>query len=268
MTICIGSICEQESAVILVTDSMIINPGLSIQFEHSSRKMTRLSESCIALTAGDALAHTELFNVVSMEVGKLRKPSITEIVTKIKDCYQDIRKREIRENILMPRGFDNFSEFYQSQRQINSDIAMAIQNQIEHYNYGLSILLGGVSEGVAHIYEVSDPGTSKCFDAIGFAAIGSGLPHAINTLIARQCNQKLSLEDALLITYEAKKMAEKAPGVGSHITDISIIKKGGTTEIPRGSIAQLHSIYERWAQKESGWKEELTVFLEELGVNK
>ncbi len=45
----------------------------------------------------------------------------------------------------------------------------------------------------------------------------------MNTLVARGCNQETPLEDALLIVYEAKKMAEKAPGVGFTITDMCII---------------------------------------------
>jgi len=62
MTICIGAINSMGSSVVVASDSMITNDYLSIEFEHPIMKMTLLSDSCIALTAGDALAHTELFN--------------------------------------------------------------------------------------------------------------------------------------------------------------------------------------------------------------
>jgi len=266
MTICIAAICEKGSSVVLATDSMLTNEALSIEFEHPTKKMTRLSDSCIALTAGDALAHTELFDIVREEIIKLKAPSAPEIVGKIKECYQRIRKREIKEKILNPRGFSDFEDFYKAQQVLNPDIVMTIQNQIDNYDYGLEILVAGRSGNTAHIYGISDPGTSKCFDAIGFHAIGSGQPHAINTLIARGCHQDTSLQEALLIVYEAKKIAEKAPGVGANITDICIMTPKGIIEFPRNKIDQLHEIYERWLRRESNWASDLGALLKEIGV--
>lgn len=266
MTICIAAICEQSSSLILTTDSMLTNEVLSIQFEHPMRKMTYLAESCIALTAGDALAHTELFNMVQREITKLKAPSVLEIVDHIKECYQRIRKSEIKEKILNPRGFNGFEDFYQAQRVLAPDILLMIQSEIDRYDYGLEILVAGISQGIAHIYGISDPGTSKCFDAIGFHAIGSGLPHAINTLIARGCHQGISLQEALLIVYEAKKMAEKAPGVGANITDICIMTPKGIIEFPRDKISQLHKIYEKWVRKETNWEDDIVALLKEMGV--
>jgi len=265
MTICIAAICEKGSSVVLTADSMLTNEALSIQFEHPTKKMTRLSDSCIALTAGDALAHTELFDIVQEEIIKIKAPSVPEIVSKIKECYQRIRKREIKEKILNPRGFSDFEDFYQAQRALNPDIVMTIQSEIDRYDYGLAILVAGISGNTAHIYGISDPGTSKCFDAIGFHAIGSGLPHAINTLIARGCHQDTPLQEALLIVYEAKKIAEKAPGVGANITDICIMTPKGIIEFPRDKIDQLHEIYERWLRKESNWTSDLDALLKEIG---
>jgi len=266
MTICIGGICEGGSSIVLATDTMLTNQGLSIQFEQPARKMTRLSDACVALTAGDALAHTELFTTAQADIAKLKAPSVLEIVDRVKYCYQVTRKREIQERILNPRGFPGFREFYEAQRVLIPDIALAIQTEIERYDYGLEILIAGVSEGKAHIYGVSDPGTSKPFDAVGFHAIGSGLPHAINTMIARGWHHALPLEDGLVVVYEAKKMAEKAPGVGSTITDISIIIASGIMDVPRERIPQLHQSYEKWVRKESDWRQRVTEILDELGV--
>lgn len=266
MTICIAAICEKGSGLILAADSMLTNAGLSIQFEHPTRKMTRLSDSAVALTAGDALAHTELFNMVQGEIAELKAPTVLEIVNKIKKCYQLIREGEINETILMPRGFRNFGDFYHAHAVLNSEIVFVIQSEIDRYNYGLQILVAGMSGGTGHIYGISDPGTSKCFDAIGFNAIGSGLPHAINTLIARECNQEVSLEEGLLIVYEAKKMAEKAPGVGANITDICIMTPQKTVEFPRDKLEQLNSIYDKWVIRETSWASDLGALLEAIGV--
>lgn len=268
MTICIAAICKQASSLILATDSMLTNAGLAIQFEHPTKKMACLSDSCIALTAGDALAHTELFNMVQAEVTKLKAPSVLEIVSKIKECYQDVREREIREQILNPRGFKDFKDFYEAQRALVPDIALTIQSQIDRYDYGLEILVAGIDGNSAHIYGIVDPGTSKCFDAIGFHAIGSGLPHAINTLIARGCHQEICLEEGLLIVYEAKKMAEKAPGVGTHITNLCVMNSQGIRDFPRDKIGELHKIYERWVRREPNWASDINTLLKEVGVSR
>jgi 20S proteasome alpha/beta subunit len=193
MTICIATICEGGKALVLASDRMVTSPLLAIEFEHPCKKMTPISDGCFALTAGDALTHTELFNMVNEEINDHRMPSVDEVVSKIKECYHKRRKTDITENFLIPRGFNGFNEFYEAQRHLLPDLALTIQTQIEKYNYGLQILVAGMKGDMAHIYEIDDPGTSRCFDAIGYHAIGSGLPHAMYTLISRSCNHDMLL---------------------------------------------------------------------------
>lgn len=267
MTVCLAAICGQGSKLVIASDSMITNPALSIEFEHPGKKMTELSDSCIALTAGDALAHTELFNSVQIEIEKLKSPTLRNIILKIKECYQDIRKREITEKHLIPRGFNSFSEFYKAQRMLNPEITQRIQFQIEEYDYGLEILIAGVENGVAHIHEIFNPGTSKCFDSIGFHAIGSGVPHALNSLIARGCNQSASIEKCFMEIFEAKKMAEKAPGVGCTLTNICFLfPNKGIVGFPKEKYDDLEQILEKWITNDSDWKSEANSLLKNIGV--
>ena len=269
MTICLGAICDNGSKLVIASDSMITNPALSIEFEHPTKKMTELSNSCVALTAGDALAHTELFNSVQIEIEKLKSPTLKSIISKIKECYQEIRKREITEKYLIPRGFDSFPDFYQAQRMLNPEITQRIQFQIEEYDYGLEILIAGIEKGEAHIYEIFDPGTSKCFDSIGFHAIGSGVPHALNSLIARGCNQGTCPEECLITIFEAKKMAEKAPGVGCTLTNICFLcPKKGIVEFPQDKYDKLEQIFEGWVKDDNNWNSEATSLLKDIGVIK
>ena len=100
------------------------------------------------------------------------------------------------------------------------------------------------------------PGTSQCYDSIGFQAIGSGFPHAINTLTARICHQDLPLEEVFMIVYEAKKMAERAPGVGRK-SNFTIITNKKITNISEEKIDKLPPIYEKWLRKDEDWKKEL-----------
>jgi 20S proteasome alpha/beta subunit len=260
MTICVAAVCENGSTLVLAADRAVTS-SISIEFEHPGKKMIRLSDSCITLTAGDALAHTELFDMVNEEITKHRAPSVNEVVSKIKECYQKRRKQEVIENFLIPRGFSNFGDFYQAQKHMLPDLALTIQTQIERYTYGLQILVAGMKGETAHIYEINDPGTSRCFDSMGYHAIGSGLPHAMYTLISRNCNQNMPLEEVLLIIYEAKKMAERAPGVGSNTTDICIMNSRNIYLSQNGHIKEIESIYNKWIKEDLTWKDDMNVFL-------
>jgi len=266
VTICIAAACERGKNIILASDSMITSPGLSVQFEHPGRKITSLSHQCMALTAGDALAHTELFNEVTAYLKKLRDPSVSEIVETIKKRYKKIRRKTIIETILAPRGFDDFEAFYGVQQGLAGDVGLRIQAEIDGYNYGLSILIGGISGGKAHIYGITDPGTSQCFDSINFNAIGSGLPHTVNSLIARNCHVNLPLNEALMIVSEAKIMAEKAPGVGKE-TDMCIMKEDKTIYIPRSSFNDIRDIYGLWVKNDTSWEMKLNALLDGLKEN-
>jgi len=265
VTICIAAACENGSALVLASDRAVTSSSISIEFEHPGKKMSRLSDTCVALTAGDALAYTELFYRVTGEIAKQRTPSVNEVVSKIKECYQERRKEEIIENFLIPRGFKDFTSFYQAQQHLLPELALTIQTQIEKYNYGLQILIAGLNGKTAHIYEINDPGTSRCFDSIGYHAIGSGLPHAMYTLISRNCNHDMPLEEVLLITYEAKKMAERAPGVGSNVTDICIMNATNIYLSQREQIKELEPIYIKWLKSDPGWKDDATAFLKNVG---
>lgn len=266
MTICISAICDEGKKIILASDSMLTNPGLSLQFEQPTRKMTELSQSCIALTSGDALAHTEMFGAVQQDIEALKKPSIDKIVKTVKDCYQNIRKREIEERILIPLGYRNFQEFLNAQQIMLPEIAMKTQRDIDMYQFGLSILLSGFSGEKAHIFGIFDPGTSSCYDALGFHAIGSGLPHAVNTLIARECFPTTGWEEALMMVYEAKKMAEKAPGVGSRFTNICIMTSNKSFYLPSEIVDNLADVYKQWVEKKPEFKEQIRKLLPEKGL--
>jgi hypothetical protein len=76
------------------------------------------------------------------------------------------------------------------------------------------------------------------------------------------CNQEFSLEEELLVVYEAKKMAEKAPGVGSNVTDTYIIDTTGIYEFPQDKYEELHRIHEKWISREPTWTSDLAMLLD------
>jgi 20S proteasome alpha/beta subunit len=86
------------------------------------------------------------------------------------------------------------------------------------------MIIGCDSSG-SHIYLIHDPGRITCFDTLGFNAIGTGESHAVSTITSYEFTSSLNLDQTIWIAYEAKRKAEKAPGVGVSL-DLCVIEKG------------------------------------------
>lgn len=208
------------------------------------------------MTAGDALAYTELFDEVTQRLAPLRSPGVRQTVEAIKDCYNEVRHKAIQERVLRPRGLESLEYFHKIQSHLHPEIVFGIQGRIDRYDYGLQILVAGGGKTGAHIYRVFNPGTSHCFDAIGFHAICTGTSHAINALIAHECYPSRVVYEAIVIVYEAKRVAEKAPGVGV-LTDMAVIAHGRLVLFPRKEIECIEPIYQKWLRRDGSWAEDM-----------
>ena len=245
MTICIGALCDNGKGVVVATDRMLTNQILSVEFEHPAAKITQLTPTCVALTAGNAIAHTELLRSVQERVSFHKGPLVSQVADIVKQCYQEARKRQVIDRILTRRGFMSLEDYYERHRMLDGTVVRAVEYEMESYDYGVDLLVAGVDATGAHLYSVTDPGTSWCFDAVGYHAIGSGLPHAINTLIARGCYQVASMPEVLYMVYEAKRAAEKAPGVGATATDVAVVDENGTQKLTETQIATIKAMTEK-----------------------
>jgi ATP-dependent protease HslVU (ClpYQ) peptidase subunit len=115
MTICIGMLCDSSKQAIVASDRMVTAGDLTVAFEHDVPKITELTGNCLALTAGSALVHTDLFRAVKRSLHTGANPPISEIVDKVKDEYLNIRNQEIEDRFFKVRGF-NVKWFIQNQR--------------------------------------------------------------------------------------------------------------------------------------------------------
>jgi 20S proteasome alpha/beta subunit len=265
---------NSDSKVIMISDTMITSPHLSIEFEHRTPKIMALSDNCVACAAGNALLHSELFDKARMEVGQLKSPSILQIVGCVKKCYRAMREQGILETVLSPRGIPSFDKFYEIQKEMASDISLNVQGEIDNYQLGgevgFTILIGGVDAKGAHIYKIDHPGNAECYDSIGYEGIGSGEFHALTSLIGRDYHITFPLNDALLAAYEAKKIAEKSPGVGSR-TDISIVDGRRVITFSDADIKELDRVYtekkkfEMDTAQNKNWAKELDGLVQLLG---
>lgn len=270
MTICIACTCEQSSKnpkngkIIAISDRMITVDALMLEFEHALPKLEEITQSSLVMLAGDALTPTDIIRDVKSHSRKEKVTDLRSLARLVAETLANHRKRLVEENVLRPRGFVSFEDYYENATSVPSDLANTLDQEIVSFEdvhdiAGVDILLAGLDDTGPHIYLVSSPGTSTCFDAIGYHAIGSGDSQAIATISSYGYVDAFSSNTALYVAYDAKRKAERAPGVGRE-TDIRIIDSRGIHEISRESATSLEKTYQDKVNSDSKWLETLPNF--------
>lgn len=219
MTICIAGICG-ENRVVLASDRMITESGtLRVEFEPDRPKMISLTDSVIALSAGDALRPFD----VKQKIDDNLTGFADDIAEEIKEAVSSVTQRILKDEHLSKYGLD-FPAFFDLDSGLAGQLFREIKEHEESGVLGVTLLIAGVDEQGSHIFVVRDPAEKVCFDDIGFHAIGSGTDHARGSLIFNEFHKRsLSLSEGVYLLYEAKKAAEIAPGVGEEYTDLWIV---------------------------------------------
>jgi len=233
--------CEDSKKLVVGSDRMWTAGILSLEFEHTRPKMVELSDSCMMMTAGPALRDLELKKYVKRELAGMSGVAIPLIVEKVKEGYQSARRKKIEELFFSPRGL-TIERYLAEGRNLIPEVAMLLDQHLETYDYEVEVLVAGVDNDGAHIYGIYNPGTTECFDALGHHTIGSGESHAAFSLIDGGHTHGGNLQETMFVVYEAKKVAERAPGVG-HAEDFATIEQGGIMYFGPETIARLHELH-------------------------
>ena len=110
LTVCIAALCDNATKVVLAADRMLT--GRDVEFEQDIRKFEPITSGCVALSAGSALEKVDLIRSCQTEVSTVRSPTISDIVSSIKNCYVALRVQRAEELHLKPVGLTlkRFSE--------------------------------------------------------------------------------------------------------------------------------------------------------------
>ena len=264
MTVCIAAMCEDSKKIVAGADRMLTSGMLSLAFEPVRPKIIPLSDSCVMMTAGPALRDVELQKYVKRELVGMAGVAIPLIVEKIKDGYQSARRKKIEELHIKPRGL-TLESYLEEGRALVPDVAMLIDEHLATFDYELEVLVAGVDSEGAHIYAVYNPGTAECFDSLGYHSIGSGEPHSAYSLIEGAHSHRANLKEAMWAVYEAKKRAERAPGVGE-TDDFVVIEQGRVVNFPEAALKKLAELSEEVGESWSKWLREFKPKLETLPI--
>ena len=245
MTICIAATCADQTAVVAASDRMVSAPFLTLEFDHPDAKIDQLSRTCVGLTAGDALVATDLFTGFEGMVSQLQDPQVQLIVEQVKQRFVEIRRTLIDERVFRPRGISLF-DFYSKGliTALPPDLAMVLDSQVQQGQLEAAVIVAGVDGSGSHIHGIEDPGTSSCYDRLGYHAVGSGYRHALLYLATAQQHWSSSINQTVHNVYEAKKQAELAQGVGD-TTELRVITGTGIRPLTQSELNDLEELHEK-----------------------
>lgn len=250
MTVCLAALCGGENGnaathAVVAADRMVTMGGF-IEFEHAVPKMALPSPLAVSMIAGDTLVGTRLAREVAASMAGVA-PRTSDIADALAQHYELVRREKVEHEILVPRGL-NFGQFYGGHASFNPNITMMIDQRMTDYNLGVELLLAGVDAGGAHIFTIHNPGGGPLqHDVIGYAATGSGMLQAIQSMIGFEHHAGIGLKDTVFRVYASKRRAEVAPGVG-HDTDLGIISPAGIEWLSADQLDALATVYEDYEQ--------------------
>jgi len=264
MTVCVGVLCANSFEVVVAADRMVTAGDTEFE-QRDIRKIEPINERCVILTSGSALRHTDLARRVKDELRGRSHPSVMDVVVELKRQFVEARKTRAEELHLKPLGMD-LEQFLHTQGRLAEPLVLRLTRNIEDEALRLSILVAGTDSTGGHIYYVYDPGTADCFDAIGYCGIGAGEHHAELSLIRAHYSPKVSVKQAVFLTYQAKRDAEVAPGVGANFTDVATLDEKGCHFLDQDVLAVLSSIYEELTRSRVGIREEMREKIEGVEI--
>jgi hypothetical protein len=250
VTICLAALCRdgEETYAVVAADRMVTFPGF-IEFEHSNPKVAPAGARAVSMSAGDALVGTRLAQDVAHQLAGA--PTVLEIAQRLAAHYEATRTDRVEQQILAPRGL-NWQSFYGGHAGFNPQITVMLDQQMQGFNLGVEVLLAGVDESGAHVYSVHNPGRPELLhDVIGYAAIGSGAIHAVQSMIGFGHSATAEYHTTVFRVYASKRRSEAAPGVGRE-TDMAVISPSGIHWLTDDELEQLRTIYEEFEAATTG----------------
>lgn len=256
MTVCVAAICA-HTMVMGMSDRMLTAGDL--QFQPSSSKIWRLTNSIVMMSAGDIGLQSEIYGGVRKFIaGKLaaepeRWLQVEEVANQYRATYFNIKSQRSEQAILGSLGLTR-ETFIANQRTMEPTLVSNLASELLAYGMpGVAAIIAGNSPletgnpevAVPHIFTIEN-GDILCADKVGFACVGVGAWHANSTLMLAGHTPGTSAVKALLNIYSAKKRAEVAPGVGSD-TDTFLVTNalGSCDELRDDLMARVAEIYKR-----------------------
>jgi 20S proteasome alpha/beta subunit len=248
MTVCIAAICDKGKAVVMAADRGVTH-GNQLSSDGPDRKINEVAYHAAIAVANQPLGANFVGQFDPKELSKL---TVKEVANKICAALQALRIERIEIELLARHGkrWLNYASFenecYLAREK--TPILGELWQKVNDYDLKSRVIVAGVDNQGAMIYKTTNEMQSPIpQEQPGFVAIGSGEGLAMGKLMSRsRLIKECPVAEALYFVYEAKKMAELAPGVGKE-TDLLIIRDG-VKWINKSAIQELDMVHSKMNQ--------------------
>lgn len=214
MTICIAAICDEDSGsgkkIIFCADRQV---SVGIQFEGGMKKYQKLTENCFIMdSTNDSLRSDLIIERTKERITDKKFSTIKEISDIVSEECENLKKEELQKDILWK--YDSLSD---SLKIYPASLLPFINQQLEDYDYDLScnfLVFGLESHDIAHIYNIDEDGKQRLLDNLAFAMIGDGGNLALQEITKYPYSTDTTAVEAIARVHFAKRLAERAIGVG------------------------------------------------------
>ena len=189
-----------------------------VEYEQPRPKILRLTSHISVLLSGYPEIHTEIIGRAYRRVSAIPNVTVEAAATIYADEYAAVRRERAVKKHLVPLGLTLWS-FTNNQTNVSAGLLGDLTEALRRENLHSRAIIVGVDQSGAHLYIVQDPGELVHCDMVGWAAIGTGSRHADSQFIAEKYSLEWEFDEAILLTYLAKKKADLSPGVGLY-TDL------------------------------------------------
>ncbi len=220
MTLCIAAIANEPdtgSCIVSCFDKRGENKFTSAQTE---MKFRYLGGYWFALLAGDIFQANELIGMYRAHLRdrELSKDGAIEELRKPVEAFRE----KLVNRLVASRFSMTYREFLAIGAQFPADIYRDTCSDIVALELDCELILLGFVERHPMIFIVDQDCSVSTDDWLGFAAIGSGSTLAEAWLNFREQTKWMALGQTMYHLWEAKKFADRAPGVGEK-TELTVL---------------------------------------------
>jgi hypothetical protein len=251
MTVCIAVGCEFLSnapRIIMVSDTQV---AMGVTSSHAL-KARRLSEQWSVMIAGDDVSYAEDVIALAVETcaGRASR-NLADAAFSTTKAYQSVRREQIEQELLSSYNL-TIEEFLGKSPDFPTPTKrQSLLDEIDHFDLGCEFLIAGFGDNreSPQIFQVKHPGRYVSRSLVGYWAIGSGSINAITYLARREQRVSRDFETSLYNAIAAKKLAEKADGVGEDT--IVYVVQYGVKGVAWQEQEQVEEIVTMWRDEES-----------------
>jgi len=255
MTVCIAVACDyhpkqinNHPQLIMVSDTLL-SMGIT---SADTLKARALTSNWSVMLAGEDVTYAE--DVIEQARKNIKSRGVSsqiDAVWSMVNAYKSIRIEQIEQRYLSSYNI-TVAEFLAKNPDFPTPTKrQSLLDDIDKFDLGCEFLVSGFPPTGSNpcIFQITNPGRYVPQSLQGYWAIGSGDANAITYLARRNQSDLRPFASSLYNAIAAKKLAEKAQGIGPD-TIVYIMKHGGT-QVEFLTTSQVDAIIKMWNEEEA-----------------